>query len=66
MAEIDNKKIVELYKLLEKLNDFFHNESNFTPEKTKAFALDNYKDINEAYYHTLWEILPEGEKKNNF
>ncbi|MEM9340357.1 MAG: hypothetical protein AAGA66_16600 [Bacteroidota bacterium] len=63
MIKVNENKIIELFELFEDLNDFFHNEKNFTPEKVKSFANDNYKRINDFYYDTLWDLLPENKKK---
>ena len=63
MAHIKDEDAVFLFNLLERLNEFFHQEGNFTESSMKSFATGNYKSIHKAYYTILWEILPDDAKE---
>ncbi|QTA87034.1 hypothetical protein [Desulfonema magnum] len=58
--KIETEEIVRVYRLLEALNDFFHQPLNFEDKDTvMRFAQKNYPEIRELYYDTIWEWLPE-------
>lgn len=55
---------IRLYRLMEKLNWFFHQEmhylNNYIAEKT---ARECYPEIREFMYEILWDDLPEEIQK---
>ncbi len=61
---VDPEEVEELFDLLEKLNNFFHQSMNFdSQEKVEAFATQIYPEISKAYYETVWEWLPQEVKQ---
>lgn len=59
-TKIETDEIIRVYRLLEALNDFFHQPLNFENKETvMRFAQKNYPEIRELYYDTIWEWLPE-------
>lgn len=60
--EIDLKDILRIYKLLEEINDFFHQPMNF--KDVDKFAQENYKEISAIYYDVIWNWLPEDIKED--
>lgn len=50
-------EIKKVYLLLEDLNDFFHQEKNYS--NVKEFADQNYERIHDCYYKTVWEWFPK-------
>ena len=55
---------IRLYRLMEKLNWFFHQEMHYLDrdiaEKT---ARECYPEIRDLYYDILWNDLPEGTQE---
>ena len=55
---------IRLYRLMEKLNWFFHQEMHYLDrdiaEKT---ARECYPEIRDFYYDILWNDLPEGTQE---
>lgn len=55
---------IRLYRLMEKLNCFFHQEMHYLDrdiaEKT---ARECYPEIRDFYYDILWNDLPEGTQE---
>lgn len=60
--KIDIEEAKKVYTLLEDLNDFFHQEENYS--NIKEFADQNYQRIHECYYKTVWNWLPESIKED--
>ena len=59
-TKVKTDEIIRVYRLLEALNDFFHQPLNFEDKETvMRFAQKNYPEIRELYYDTIWEWLPE-------
>ncbi|RLC18188.1 MAG: hypothetical protein DRI57_08785 [Deltaproteobacteria bacterium] len=59
-TKVKTNEIIRVYRLLEALNDFFHQPLNFEDKETvMRFAQKNYPEIRELYYDTIWEWLPE-------
>ncbi|QTA84327.1 hypothetical protein [Desulfonema magnum] len=58
--KFETEEIIRVYRLLEALNDFFHQPLNFEDkDAVMRFAQKNYPEIRELYYDTIWERLPE-------
>ncbi|CAA0186481.1 hypothetical protein [Tenacibaculum maritimum] len=59
-----DKDIIRLFRLMEDLNDHFHQSLNYTnPEKSAEMAKKNYSEIKDFYYNIIWDILPNDFKK---
>ena len=58
--EVDEKEVVQIFLLLEKLNSFFHQPLNYQDaEDVKAFIeADVYNMISKSYYDVVWSWLP--------
>lgn len=55
---------IRLYRLLEKLNWFFHQEMHFLDHDiAKQTANECYPEIREFTYDILWNDLPEEVRK---
>ena len=62
-TEISEDEVVEVLKLLESLNSFFHEPMKYeNSELTISFAQSIYPQINKAYYETVWNWLSEARK----
>ena len=58
--EVEETKVIELFQLMEKLNHFFHQPTNFESKHlVKEFADSVYPEISKAYYETTWGWLPQ-------
>jgi hypothetical protein len=58
--EVNSEEILEVFNLLDELNDFFHNPLNHQSiEQVDAFSNRVYPDIKKAYYKTVWNWLPK-------
>jgi uncharacterized protein YqfB (UPF0267 family) len=62
--EIEKGELMKLYSLFAELNDFFHQESNFTTPKIKEFASEHYPSISEFYYDKLWSLIPKEDQES--
>jgi len=61
--DVSVDEVKRVFDLLEKINSFFHQPMKYEdPEFVKAFAENNYKEINDLYYNVVWEWLPEPVK----
>jgi lantibiotic modifying enzyme len=49
-------EIKQIYELVERLNEFFHDPYNHP--NIEKFATEIYPDIRNAYYHTIRDWLP--------
>ena len=57
---MSEEELIRLYKLMEKLNWFFHNEMHYLDKNvSKQIALECYPEIREFTYDILWNNLPE-------
>jgi hypothetical protein len=59
MSDTVNVKLDEIkqvYELLERVNEFFHDPLNFAD--VERFAINNYPQIKNAYYQIVWNWLP--------
>ncbi len=60
---ISANEVRELYALMEELQNLFHQSMYYEDsERVKKFADMHYPTIKKAYYETLWELLPDGDK----
>jgi hypothetical protein len=55
--EVDLNEVKRVYKLMEEINDFFHQPMNF--KNVEKFAKEKYKEINSVYYDVIWGWLPK-------
>ena len=63
-TKITDKDIIRLFRLLEELNDLFHQPLKYEDiEYVKNFADKFYPEIKEFYYDIVWNWLPDYEKK---
>ena len=60
-AEVDLSDVKKLYSLMEKLNEFFHQPDHYQDAGTVYKFMEGgaYKEIAHAYYHILWNWLPQ-------
>ena len=49
-------EIKQVYELVERMNEFFHDPFNFP--NVEKFAVEIYPHIHKAYYHAIWDWLP--------
>lgn len=57
---MSEEELIRLYKLMEKLNWFFHNEMHYLDKNvSKQIALECYPEISEFTYDILWNNLPQ-------
>ncbi|MEJ8736252.1 hypothetical protein WKT02_02220 [Erysipelotrichaceae bacterium HCN-30851] len=57
---MSEEELIRLYKLMEKLNWFFHNEMHYLDKNvSKQIALECYPEIREFTYDILWNNLPQ-------
>lgn len=55
---------IRLYRLMEKLNWFFHQEMHYlNNDITEKTARECYPEIREFMYEILWDDLPEEIQK---
>ena len=51
--KVETDEVIRVYRLLEALNDFFHQPLNFEDKNiVMSFARKNYPEIRELYYDT--------------
>ncbi|SIO06601.1 hypothetical protein SAMN02745824_2818 [Parasphingorhabdus marina DSM 22363] len=63
-VEVPVENVRDLFQLMEKMNDLFHQPRNLKDGKRIArFADENYPSIHKAYYEILWNLLPEEDRK---
>lgn len=54
------EELIRLYKLMEKLNWFFHQEMHYLDKDTaEQIARECYPEIREFTYEILWKSLPQ-------
>lgn len=58
-VEVGLDEIVELFRFLEDVNRFLHQEMNFTEEKIRAFADRVYPICRRLYYEVVCDWMPE-------
>ena len=57
---MSEEELIRLYKLMEKLNWFLHNEMHYLDKNvSKQIALECYPEIREFTYDILWNNLPQ-------
>lgn len=57
---MSEEELIRLYKLMDKLNWFFHNEMHYLDKNvSKQIALECYPEIREFTYDILWNNLPQ-------
>jgi hypothetical protein len=57
---VDVNEALRLYAILEKLNQLFHQPSNYRNSALiEKFADDNYPEIHALYYRVVWDWLPK-------
>ncbi len=57
--EIDQTEIVEVFKVLGRLNTFLHQPMHFDDvEYAQRVSAEIYPALSKAYYHTVWNWLP--------
>ena len=58
------KDLLRLYSLMEKLNNFFHQEQYYLDREIAVrTARECYPEIREFYYDILWQELPEAKRR---
>lgn len=58
-------ELIRLYRLMEKLNWFFHQEMHYLDRKTaEKIARECYPEIREFTYDILWNDLPKEVRKH--
>ncbi len=56
---IPQDQLIRLYRLMEGLNEFFHQPQNFDDiKKVERAAETLYPEIRTFYYDVIWEWLP--------
>ena len=55
---IKTEDAIAVYRLLEAMNSFLHQEANFTAEKISEFASSTYPACRELFYETVRDWLP--------
>ena len=58
-VEVGLDEVVELFRLLEDVNQFLHQEMNFTEEKLRDFAERVYPRCRRLYYDVVCDWIPE-------
>lgn len=57
--EIKTDEAVRIFKLLEDMNDLFHQPMKYkNAEVVEQFSLENYDEIKDLYYNVVWNWLP--------
>ena len=57
--EIKTDEVVRLYKLLEEMNDLFHQPMKYkNSDVVERFSDENYAEIKDLYYNVVWNWLP--------
>ena len=54
--EVELNEIIRTYRMMEKLNNFFHQSMNFV--NTNEFAEKNYEEIRTVFYKVIWNWIP--------
>lgn len=58
-VSIDVTEIVRVFRLLEEMNDLFHQPAKYgDPAVVKEFANEHYPEIKDLYYEVVWNWLP--------
>ena len=58
---------IRLYRLMEKLNWFFHQEMHYLDRETaEKTARECYPEIREFTYDILWNDLPKGCRSSSW
>lgn len=58
-------ELIRLYRLMEKLNWFFHQEMHYLDRETaEKIARECYPEIREFTYDILWHDLPKEVRKH--
>lgn len=58
-------ELIRLYRLMEKLNWFFHQEMHYLDRETaEKIARESYPEIREFTYDILWNDLPKEVRKH--
>ncbi len=58
--EISLEDAQRVYRLMEDMNDFFHQPAKYN--ETEKFAKKNYGEIKTLYYDVIWNWLPQDIK----
>ncbi len=58
--EISLEDAQRVYRLMEEMNDFFHQPEKYN--ETEKFAKKNYEEIRSLYYDVVWNWLPQDIK----
>ncbi|MBN8454492.1 hypothetical protein [Accumulibacter sp.] len=63
--KVDLDQVVEIYRLLESLNDFFHEPANYedTAKLLEFMGKGNYEKIRHGYYAIASNWLPKKVQK---
>ena len=57
---MSEEELIRLYKLMDKLKWFFHNEMHYFDKSiSEKMALECYPEIREFTYDILWNNLPQ-------
>jgi len=57
---IELEEAMRVFKILEEVNDLFHQQLYYKDQKIVAkFAKDYYKEIHALYYDVVWNWLPK-------
>ena len=53
-------EVLRIFRFLENLNELFHQPMHYEDKDiVQKFAKDNYPEIRELYYNTIWDKLPK-------
>ncbi|WP_019099921.1 hypothetical protein [Chromobacterium haemolyticum] len=52
--QIDQDEVLRVFSLIEKIHELFHQPDNYTLKNFQEFGENNYSEIHEAYYKTIW------------
>lgn len=61
--QINQDEILRLFLLIERIHELLHQPDNYTLENFHKFSEENYSEIHEAYYKTIWNWLSEENQK---
>lgn len=56
---LNQDEVLRVFSLIEKIHELFHQPDNYTLKNFQEFGENNYSEIHEAYYKTIWNWLSE-------
>jgi len=64
-VQVNVNDVRRVYELLDKLRNLFHQPLYYRdPNVVERFADENYSEIMDLYYKTVWEWLPEDVRRS--